>query len=83
MKEGLDETISEFLTSLVGGAIRLADLSESSAEFLEKKQRKTKEFEEDEFYDNYYHNYIYQTNRYPSETNEYNSLFCKKINSPF
>ena len=83
MKEGIDEKISEFLTSLVGGAIRLADLSENPVEFLEKKQRKTKDFEEDEFYDNYFHNYIYQTYRYPPETEEYKNLFCKKINSPF
>ena len=83
MKEGIDEKISEFLTSLVGGAIRSADLLENPVEFLEKKQRKIKDFEEDEFYDNYFHNYIYQTNRYPPETDEYNNIFYKKISSPF
>lgn len=83
MGESIDDIVSDFLDELLDAAYRSKDLPKTLTDFFKKKSKKTYRFEEDEFWQDYYRNYIYQSSDYERNGGEDEQILLQNIDHLF
>lgn len=83
MGESIDDILNEFLVEHLDAPLLFKDVSRSLMDFMKKKAKKTYTFEEDEFWQNYYRNYIYQSEEHQRQNDEEDEILLQNIDHLF
>lgn|GEM_PF-6974722 len=83
MGESIDDIVSDFLVEDIDTALFSKDFLKTLMDLAKKKSKKNYRFEEDEFWQNYYRNYIYQSCDYERNSEEEQQILLQNIDHLF